>query len=179
MELSKWRCNWSFSKVLRLDRGMFRILSNIFDEVFCKNSYWTKAVNFFRKKIPSYIYGRILNTSLLGGGWSFFLQNYKNILLSHSMPLVSCYTPLSLPENIRKPFGSHVFRGYRMRPIAWNGLSASLTLGSCYLLFSHLEDFNFQCLAKRILIIRFSFHLALERFLFHCLHGWVSWVFFL
>ena len=48
----------------------------------------------------------------------FFLQNYENILLSHFMPLVSFYTPVSLPENIRKPFGSQVFRGYRMHEIA-------------------------------------------------------------
>ena len=40
--------------------------------------------------------------------------------LTHFMPFVSFYTPLKTSENQRF---SDVFRGYRKRPVAWNGLT--------------------------------------------------------
>lgn len=34
-------------------RGVFKILSKIYDGTFCKNSKQLTAVNYFQKKIPS------------------------------------------------------------------------------------------------------------------------------
>ena len=48
----------------------------------------------------------------------FYRAMFVSTHLTHFMPRV-----LSIPpENIRKPWFSDVFRGYRKRPMAWNGL---------------------------------------------------------
>ena len=50
----------------------------------------------------------------------------ESLKITHFMPQISLYTP----ENIRKPEVktqrfSYIFKGYRKRPVAWNGLNKS------------------------------------------------------
>ena len=66
----------------------------------------------------------------------FSCQNLQGIqYLTHFMPLVSFDTPWKHQKNQRF---SNVFRGYRKRPVAWNGLTR-LRLG-----LSHLREQKFK-----------------------------------
>ena len=67
----------------------------------------------------------------------FFLKNFKTLtaMLAHFMPLVSFCTP----ENIKKRLVFDVFRGYRKKPVVWNGLNAMIGLSySSFILISIL-----------------------------------------
>ena len=45
-------------------KGVFKILSNIYDEAFFRNSLRLKAVNYFRKNARSWMFDWVLNTPL-------------------------------------------------------------------------------------------------------------------
>ena len=45
-------------------RGVLKTLKDIYDEVFSENSKWLKNVDYFGKNSLSYIFDRVLDTSL-------------------------------------------------------------------------------------------------------------------
>ena len=75
MKVSKWRQNIVFARyissgfpasLLGLIKGLFSILSSIYDKSFCANSWQIQVIiNYFWKKVPSYIFDRVLNTTLM------------------------------------------------------------------------------------------------------------------
>ena len=68
------------------------------------------------------------------------------------MQLVSFYTPLKHEETS----GSHVFRGYRKRPEAWNGL---IRISKCYLVGKCLFKANIKDLTLKRFIMFLLFTL--------------------
>ena len=49
----------NYSKLL--ERVAYRTMSNIPDEIFCKNSHQPRDVDYFRKNVPPKMYNWILN----------------------------------------------------------------------------------------------------------------------
>lgn len=72
--------------MLIMNRGVFRILSNTYNGVSCENSSRLKAVNLFRKKTQSSMFGRVVSAPLM------YLSIW--LLMEHYVMQLSCHTNL-------------------------------------------------------------------------------------
>ena len=98
-----------------------KLLNNMyFKSMFRKkqNNLWTIII-FFKHTLQSQYLRRKIVTTLKKKSWT----------RTHFMSLAS----LSIqPENNRKPLHQYIFRGYRKRPMAWNGLMRFWVKHNCF-----------------------------------------------
>ena len=67
----------AWSNKVAIDGDVNRTIPNIYNEVFCENSYRLKAVNYFLKKAPSQMFGKVLSTQLGKELFLSFSKHYK------------------------------------------------------------------------------------------------------